>query len=201
MRKIIVIIALFTAVMAKAQTKESQRTVSASGSTLIERVTTNYRIKVTLNMDQLYYSDPQCRSLEEFKEKYFTALKEHGFNPSTFEEKKMEFLSLGYQKEGTVLQFESSSKEEVEKLLSVKMTGVTLQYQFKSVIDLDKKDTLLKLALADAKSNATKLCKLTGSSLGEIISISENSPKSDIWNSYHNGYEEFLSVHVIFEMK
>lgn len=200
MKKLIVLVTLFVTIMVQAQEKESPRTVSTSGIAPIERVTTNYRIRTTLNMEQLYYTDPQCRSLEEFKEKYFSALKEQGFDPSVFVEKKMDFLALGYQKEGTVLQFESSSLEKVEKLLNVKMNGVTLQYQFKSVLDPEKKETLLKQALADAKSNALKLCAIAGTSLGKIISISENAPKADIWNSYYNDHEEFLSLHVIYEM-
>lgn len=201
MKRLIFITSLFFAFMVKAQTKDSRKTVSASGNALIERVTTNYKVKATLNMEQLYYSDPQCRSLEEFKEKYFASLKEQGFDPGSFEEKKMEFLALGYQKEGTVLQYESASKEEVEKLLSVKMTGVTVQYQFKSILDPAKKDILLKKALANAKSNAMKLCEISGTTLGDVISISESSPKTNMWNSYYNDYEEFLNLHVVFEMK
>jgi hypothetical protein len=152
-------------------------------------------------MDQVYYSDPQCRSLEEFKEKYFKTLREDGFDPKAFTEQKMEFLTLGYQKEGTVLKFETTSKEMAEKLMRIKMNGVTLQYQFKAVLTAEKRNELRKKALADARANAAQLCKISGGNLGDITSISESAPRPEVWSSYYDSYEELLSLSVSFQLK
>ncbi|MGB3152111.1 MAG: hypothetical protein WBB27_15760, partial [Maribacter sp.] len=62
---------------------------------------------------------------------------------------------------------------------------------FKSILDPAKKDILRKKELANAKSNAMKLCKISGTTLGDIVSISESSPKTNMWNRYYNDYEEF----------
>jgi len=198
MKKVISILLLCIGIMTNAQEK---RTVTASGSALIKRETTDYRIKATLNMDQVYYSDPQCKSLEEFKEKYFTTLRENGFDPKAFQESKMEFLTLGYQKEGTILKFETTSKEMAETLMGVRMNGITLQYQFKSVLTPDKRNELRKKALEDAKVNAEQLCKISGGTLGAITSISESAPRPELWNSYYDSYEELLTLNVSFQLK
>ena len=198
MKKVVSILILLIGIMTNAQ---ENRTVSATGSAIIKRETTEYRIKATLNMDQVYYSDPQCRSLEEFKEKYFKTLREDGFDPKVFTEQKMEFLTLGYQKEGTVLKFETTSKEMAEKLMRIKMNGVTLQYQFKAVLTAEKRNELRKKALADARANAAQLCKISGGTLGDITSISESAPRPEVWSSYYDSYEELLSLSVSFQLK
>ena len=198
MKKVVSILILLIGIMTNAQ---ENRTVSATGSAIIKRETTEYRIKATLNMDQVYYSDPQCRSLEEFKEKYFKTLREDGFDPKAFTEQKMEFLTLGYHKEGTVLKFETTSKEMAEKLMRIKMNGVTLQYQFKAVLTAEKRNELRKKALADARANAAQLCKISGGTLGDITSISESAPRPEVWSSYYDSYEELLSLSVSFQLK
>lgn len=200
MKKLATTVLLFIAIIANAQQQESPRTANVTGSAVIERETTEYRIKVTLNMDQVYYSDPQCKTLEEFKDKYYTALTKEGFDPSTFVEKKMEFMTLGYQKEGTILQFDSSSKELAEKLMKVRMNGISFQFSTKNTLTSKMRDLLRKEALADARANAEQLCKIAGTSLGEIVYISENTPRTDIWKSYYDSYEEFLSITVSYKM-
>jgi hypothetical protein len=197
MKKVIAILILFIGIMTNAQEK---RTVTSTGSAIIKRETTHYRIKATLNMDQAYYSDPQCKSLEEFKEKYFNALRENGFDPKAFEESKMEFLTLGYQKEGTILKFETTSKEMAEILMSVRMNGITLQYQFKSVLSPEKRNELRTKALADARANAEQLCEISGGTLGAIMNISESAPRPELWSSYYDSYEELLTLSVSFQL-
>lgn len=198
MKKLIFISILLIGMLSNAQ---ENRTVSATGSAVINRETTEYRIKATLNMDQVYYSDPQCKSLEEFKEKYFKTLREEGFNPDDFEESKMEFLTMGYQKEGTVLKFKTADNALAEKLLTLKMNGVTMQYQFKAVLTAEKRNELRKKALADARANAVQLCKISGGTLGDITSISESAPRPEVWSSYYDSYEELLSLSISFELK
>lgn len=186
---------------AKAQQKEQQQnTVSVSGRTLVERTVTNYKAKISLNMEQLYYSDPTCKSLDDLKEKYFKELKIHGLDPLELTEKKMEFLAYGYQREGTVLELETPSEDKIKKLAKVKMTGVSVQYQFKSEIKPNQRTKILEESLANAKENAQRVCKIANKKLGVIISISDSSIQHSTWNSYHNGYEEYATIYVTYEM-
>ncbi|WP_047246643.1 SIMPL domain-containing protein [Maribacter thermophilus] len=201
MKKFIILCAVIGATAVNAQNKDLQKTVSVTGMAQVERNVSTHKVKATLNMDQLYYSDPQIKSLQEFKDKYFEALKKVGIDPENFVEKEMEFLTSGYQKEGTVLEFETSSEDIAKKLLSVKMNGVVHQYLFKTTIDQKTMDSLLKTALADAKAKALKLCELTGQSLGDIVSISENLPLTDVWTSYYNDSGDYLTLSVTYGTK
>ncbi|MFS4466510.1 SIMPL domain-containing protein [Maribacter sp. 2210JD10-5] len=201
MKKIIMILAFMAFAGVKAQMNNNQKTVSVSGKALVERVITNYKVKATLSMDQIYYADYKCKDLAELKAKYFDALKEQGVDVSKFKEKKMEFFSLGYQKEGTILIYETSDKEIVKTLLSTKMNGVQLSYQSRATLSQDKIEALLTDALTDAKANAAKVCKVAGKSVGEIVSIVQDIPSEHIWNNYYNDYEEFLTVSVAYELK
>lgn len=201
MKKFIILCAVIGATAVNAQNKDLQKTISVMGRAPVQRNVTAHKVKATLNMDQLYYSDPQIKSLQEFKDKYFEALRKAGIDPGKFVEKDMEFLTSGYQKEGTVLVFETSSEDTVKKLLAVKMNGVTLQYLFKTTIDQKTMDSLLKTALADATAKAQKLCDLTGQSLGEIISISQNLPLTEVWTGYYNDSDDYLSVSVTYGTK
>lgn len=199
MKKLGLIIMLLCSFWARAQHKEMQKnTVSVSGRALVERTITSYKAKISLNMEQLYYSDPTCKSLEELKEKYFKELKIQGISPTELKEKKMEFLAYGYQREGTVLELVTSNKETITKLAKVKMTGVTVQYQFKSIIEPDQRTTVLKEALANAKENAQRVCKVANLKLSDIISITDSSIQHSTWNSYHNGYEEYATIYVTY---
>ncbi|MFD0796123.1 SIMPL domain-containing protein [Maribacter chungangensis] len=201
MKKTMTLIVLFAAIIGNAQTKETQRTTTVMGSATLEREVTAYKIKVTLNMDQVYYADPQCKTLEEFKDKYYAALTREGFDPSQLVEKKMEFMTLGYQKEGTILQLETTSKEMAEKLMKVRLNGVSLQFNTKNTLTAAKRSLARKEALEDARTHAEELCKIAGKSLGEIVYISENTPVTGIWKSYYDSYEEYFSITVGYQMK
>jgi uncharacterized protein YggE len=201
MKKIGIILVLLCSFWSTAQQREiKNNTVSVSGRAIVEKTVTRYKAKVSLNMEQLYYSDPTCKSLEDLKEKYFKELKLNGIDSTEFIEKKMEFLAYGYQREGTVLVLETSSKDKIEKLAKVKMTGVTVQYQLKSEITPERHTVLINNSLADARENAERICKIAGKKLGQIVSISDSSIKYSTWNSYHSGYEEYTTIYVTYEM-
>ena len=202
MKKLGLILVLLCSFWSTAQQRDiKNNTISVSGRALVERTITFYRAKVSLNMEQLYYADPTCKSLDDLKEKYFKELKVHGIDSSEFTEKKMEFLAYGYQREGTVLVLETSSQDKIEKLAKIKMTGITVQYQVKSEIKPEQRTVLLKNSLANARENAERVCKVGGKNLGEIISISDSSTQYSTWNSYHSNYEEYSTIYVTYEMK
>lgn len=151
-------------------------------------------------MEQLYYSDPSIKALDELKSKYFNEVKTQGINPTSFKENKMEFLTYGYQRDGTVLELETSSDEEITKLANIKMTGITVQYQFKAEVNPEQRAKIIAKAIANAKDNATRVCKVANKKLGEIISISDSSVQDSTWNSYSSTYEEYATIYVTYEM-
>ncbi|MFD2585362.1 SIMPL domain-containing protein [Croceitalea marina] len=202
MKKIGLFIVLLCSFWCTAQLQSAEKnTVSVSGRTPVERTTALYRARVSLNMEQLYYSDPTCKSLDELKDKYFKELKIHGLDSNEFTEKQMDFLAYGYQRDGTILELETDSEEKIKSLAKVKMTGVSVQYQFKGVITKEKKEALLETALENAKQNAAGVCKVAGKKLGDIVSISDTNTQMELWNSYGNTYQEYITIYVTYKME
>lgn len=203
MKKIVpFIILVFLCIFSiKAQTNLKERTVSVSGTAPLEKTISNYRIKATLSMDQVYYADTRMENLEQLKKQYFNALKEQGIDITKFEEKEMEYFSLGYQRDGTVLYYETNSKEIAMKLVKTNLQGVQLQFQVKQFVTPEKNKEALENALKDAMANAALLCKAINTSVGDIISISSNLYKNEDWVSYYTDYQEQFSVSVVYQMK
>ena len=201
MKKLIIATFLLCSFLGKAQEKEvKENTVTVSGRTLVERTITLYKAKITLNMEQLYYSDPSTKTLDNLKKKYFQALKENTINPEEFKEKEIEFLTYGYQGEGTIYEFETTSEIAIKNIAQTKMPGVTIQYQFKAEIKPEQHIKILEASLADARENAKRVCKVANKELGEVIAISDSALQQTTWNTYHSAYEEYNTINVTYKM-
>jgi len=202
MKKLIYILAIVLALggMSTTQAQESN-TVNVIGRAKVQRTISAYKAKMVLNMDQVYYSNPECVDLESLKDKYFSLLKEKGINPSKFTENKLAYTSYGYQKAGTTYEYETTKLDEIEILTSSKINGVQVTVQYKNVITDDQKEMLMTKALEKARYNAELLCKVTGKKVGAIKSISETALNTEIWNSYYNDQTEFVNVYVTYTME
>ena len=201
MKKLIVILAMVGVTSMAAQSKEDQKTVSVSGNAPLEKSIEKFRIKATLSMDQVYYADTRVENLDQLRKQYFNALKDEGIDVTPFTEKEIEYYALGYQRDGTVLYYETPSKETAMKLAKTNMQGVQLQFQVKQKMAPEKNRMALEAALKDAKANAELLCKSIGTTVGDIMSISSNQYQSDTWVSYYSDYEEQFSVSVVYSME
>ncbi|MEO0902335.1 MAG: hypothetical protein AAFY00_10055 [Bacteroidota bacterium] len=203
MKKLLYIFSMLCVLGMTAQENEdASKTITVNGHVEVPREIKGYRIKATLSMDQVYYSEPTITSLQQLKSKYFKALQEAGFDASKFSENTQEFLALGYQKEGTILEYETASKEELELLSKVRMTGITLGYQFKSVLDSKLRKELLEKVFENAKENASEICKTIGSTPGEVVKIVGDHPKTETWVSYlGNNYPEYWTLSVTYKME
>nr|WP_298996787.1 hypothetical protein [uncultured Allomuricauda sp.] len=203
MKKLLYIFSMLCVFSIAAQDDEGlSKTITVNGHVEVPREIKGYRIKATLSMDQVYYSEPTITSLEQLKNKYFKALQEAGFDSSKFSENTQEFLALGYQKEGTILEYETTSKEELRLLSKVKMTGITLAYQFKSVLNPSLREGLLDTVLENAKDNAYRICKAVGTKPGDIVKIIGDHPKAETWVTYlGNSYPEYWTLSVTYRME
>ncbi|UII76527.1 SIMPL domain-containing protein [Flagellimonas sp. HMM57] len=201
MKKIILIIMVLTTMIMRSQNSTDHRnTVSVSGKALVENSSKTYKAKIVLNMGQVRYSNPDCKTLKELKEKFFDKLKANGFEPSSFKEDMMGFIAYGYQNDGTVFDFESSDFEKIMALTKVRMIGASTTVEFKSSVSETEHKSLLKKAVEDAKKNATLVCGVINKKLGGVVSISENFTNNGIWYSYYNGNKDYLTVQVVYEI-
>ncbi len=203
MKKLFYFFVMLGTAGAMAQEAEAtSRQITVNGNVEVKREIQAYRVQAVLSMDQVYYSDPTVTSFTALKNKYFQAVRDAGFDPEQFSEHPNEFLALGYQKEGTVLKYETDSAKELELLSKVRMTGITLSYEFKTVLEAERQKELLQSVLADAKQNATQICKEINARPGAIIAISGHTPKEETWISYlGNNYPEYWTLSVTYRLE
>jgi len=151
-------------------------------------------------MDQLYYADSRIENLTQLKKQYFGLLAEKGVDTATFIEKEIEYFSLGYQREGTILYYETTSEDIAMKLAKTNFQGVTIQFQVKQNVSPENNQKALEIALADAKKNAQLLCSKIGNHLGEIMTIRSSQHNNNTWISYYSDYDEQFTVNITYSM-
>ncbi len=201
MKKLIIAVLLLIAANTFAQEKTSSKnTISVSSNVKFKKEVKGYRVKLILGLDQMGYGNNECNSLEELKKKYFDKLKEKGIDPAQLEEKKIEYLSMYYQREGTVYYYEAATEEEVTKILSTKVNGVTSNgLEYKVEIDNDVYDSLIEKAIHQAKDKANRIAKKVNKKVGEIAMISDNTYGHDDW-VYYSPKDEYIRINVVFEL-
>lgn len=201
MKKLIIAVILLIAANTFAQENTSTKnTISVTGNVKYKKEIKAYRVKLIMGLDQMGYGNNECKTLDELKEKYFGKLKEKGIDPNKLEEKKVEYLSMHYQREGTVYYYETTTEEEVSKLLSVRMLGVTSNgLEYKMELDDAVYDTLIEKALSQAEDKAKRIAKKANKKVGKIAMISDNSYGHDDW-VYYSPKDEYLRLLVVFEL-
>ncbi|AWX44617.1 hypothetical protein HME9304_01620 [Flagellimonas maritima] len=132
--------------------------------------------KGSVTLSSAYSSLPsETFTLSQMKEKYDAALKSNGISLAQLKEDKFAYESLGYDKEGTIYEFETSTLEDFRKFMKSKSFGVQ-RLQFDQVITLDEEEiaSLSKKAFENAKKKAEAMTKNIELDLGKVISIDDN---------------------------
>jgi len=201
MKKFIFILFLTGTVALQGQTIVSKQTVSVTGNAMVKRALKGYKAKITLSLDEAYYAYPECTSIEELTSKYFSKLKDEGFNSGLLEASKFQFSTYGIQKGSTTFLLETTSLSDIEKLARVKMNGINAQYSAKYTLSQKAEEDLFKAALKNAEQRAMMISEASGKKLGDIISISEFIPAAILWKTYHQDFEEYAKVSVVYELR
>lgn len=179
---------------------QSKKVLEVEGSAKFERVTSKYRAKISIGLDFVYYPDNFEGTFEDLRRNYFQELTAKGIDPTKFEERKMEYLNLGYQKKGTLLIYETPSKDDILKFLETKMQGVSAIFEQEVIIE----DSTYKKALAEAYKNAQEkaviMSEITGKKLGDIITVSGDNIIKSAWIS-HGKYDEFIYVKLVYQIQ
>ncbi|MDY7394291.1 SIMPL domain-containing protein [Aureibaculum sp. 2210JD6-5] len=201
MRKLIIAVLLLIAANTFAQGNSSTKnTISVSSSVKFKKEVKAYKVKLIMGLDQMGYGNTECNTLDELKEKYFDKLKEKGIDPNKLKEQKIEYLSMYYQREGTVYYYEATTEEEVQKVLSARVNGVTnngLEYRME--LDDALYDNLIEKALEQAEDKANRIAKKANRKVGKIAMISDNSYTYEDW-VYYSPKDEYLRINVVFEL-
>ncbi|MGI9544434.1 MAG: SIMPL domain-containing protein [Cyclobacteriaceae bacterium] len=203
MKYLFIVAIIFSNLLVQAQNSNPmENVIEVISSIKIKKSVSRYRTRITLSLDQLYYTDSDCKTIEELTEKYFDKLKSNGIDPRKLVESKIDFLSSGYQKDGTIFDFETSSEEEIMNVLKARVPGVLPSYiEYQLTFDDSTYDEIVSQSLEAAKLKASRIAKANDQGLGRIISISDNTPTPTVWSSTHDHrYDEYFQLKVVFEM-
>lgn len=197
MKKLTFLLALLFCSLCIAQTAN---TLEVYGTANFTKEAKEYKTTIVLSMDQMYYAGTQFSNIEELKTAFLSEIKAKGVNTSKLTEKPFDYYSLGYQREGTVFEFVTNSKDEMIKVMMVKTGGATSQtVQVKADNLSDAKyNELLGIAIADAKKNADRLASKVNKKVGDIVSISEISAQQSYWT--YAMVEEMISVKIVYQL-
>ena len=201
MKKLIIAVLLLIAANTIAQEKSSTKnTISVSSNVKFKKDVKAFRVKLIMGLDQMGYGNNECKTLDELKKKYFDKLKENGIDHTKLVEKKIEYLSMYYQREGTVYYYEANTEEEVSKILNTRVNGVTSNgLEYKTEIDDAVYDNLIEKAIEQAKNKAKRIAKKANKKVGEIAIISDNTYGLEDWVHY-SPRDEYIRINVVFEL-
>ncbi|WP_299101409.1 SIMPL domain-containing protein [uncultured Winogradskyella sp.] len=202
MKQLILGMLLCLSTFAMAQENTNQRSITSYGSVVIESEEQLYKTDVTLSLENSYYAENPCTTLDELKTKYFEAIKKLGIDTSKFIQDDLAYAATGYRKGGTVFHFETTDKEEILKVTGINMTQVMPSYvQVKDVLSEKQIEELAKSALLNANKNAELLAKTAGEELDRIYSInSYDLDGSSYWRTPNSG-PSYLRLTVVYLLK
>lgn len=202
MKQFIVALLLCTSVHGIAQNPTTERTISTNGSVAIESKELLYKTDITLSLENSYYAENPCTSIEELKTKYFEAAKNLGVDISKFIQDDLAYAATGYRKGGTLLHFETKDKAEILNVTSINMAQVMPSYvQVKDIITEKQTKELVAKAIAEAQNNANILAEASGEKIDRIYSInSYNLDGDSYWRTPSSG-PSYLRLTVVYLLK
>ncbi len=174
-----------------------QNNISVNGSHKYN-FTPEYTAKMIISMANVYY-DAQTMTMSEIKSSYLDKLAKVGISSDRLKEDNMHYALMGYDKEGTVVVFNTTSLDEMQQFLSVKSIGVS---KSDTTLNAELSDEQLadysKSAFDNAKKKAEAIANKIGRKIGKAIYISDtNSSKiqeSLYYGSPTNSKEYYISV-------
>lgn len=181
--------------------QESPNTITVSG---VHQYTVEpeYTVKMIVSLNNVYY-DYERMTFDEIKSNYQEKLSKAGIDTTSLIEDELAYSLVGYEKEGTIIVYKTTSLEMVKKLLSVKSVGVT-KSDITSIVTLSNEQTAAyaKAAYDDAKNKAEAIAKKLGRSLGEVVSISDTNYKILNESLYYNAVlnSKQYGISVSFEL-
>ncbi len=208
MKKLILFIA-FIAITTMTFAQGNKSYIEVTGVVEFEKSVEKYIAKVIVSKDLIYDShadsstDTLATTIDVLTEKYLKKLTAANFDTKKLKEDRFGYLTAGFRKEGKLFVFETTSKEEYMKLLSVNFDG-TQVYNRYAVYKLtqDIATALAKKAIEKAKHKAQLVAKSTNRKIGDIITISDNNRNESKEVLYYDNVDDtgLYQVIVRFEL-
>jgi len=197
MKKILLSLALILATMNIFAQENTTNQLRVTGSHTY-KIMPEYTAKMVVSISNVYYN-AETTTQAEILAKYIEKLGKVGIEANRIKEDKLHYVLMGYDKEGTVVEFKTKSLNEMQKFLTVKSMGVSKsETMFNTKLTDEEMADFAKGAFADAKKKAEALAKKIDKKIGKAISISDSNTskinESLYYRSPINEREYFLSV-------
>ena len=155
---------------------QENTTIKVSGRAV--HVDSSPTYKVTISLSPAYSSyGSDGMDLEQLKSHYKKALESKGIGWEEIKETPYEFgfETMGYDKEGSVYEFTTTSIEKMRTFLRIKSLGLQ-RLNTVAVLEIDAKELkkLYEVALKDAKAKAIAIASALDKKIVRILTIEDN---------------------------
>lgn len=199
-KAVLSIIMVFMTIGAFAQNFQNNITVNGHHT---YSISPEYSSKMILSMNNVYY-DAQTMSLSEVKSTYLDKLAKAGISSDRLKEDPLHYALLGYEKEGLILEFKTTSLEEMQKFLGVRSIGVTRSdTTLKTELSDAQMATYTKAAFDNAKKKAQDIADKIGRKIAKAIYVSDTNSKKIAESMYYGNThaERDYYISVSFELQ
>ncbi|MBC6998590.1 SIMPL domain-containing protein [Cytophaga sp. FL35] len=197
MKKLFLSIAFTFISLLTLQAQTDTNSITVNG-TYQYSMSPEYISKMIVSLNNVYY-DAQTISISEVKSGYYDKLEKAGISSSTLKEDLFAYNLLGYEKEGTIVEFRTKSIDEMKKFLSVKSLGVSRsESSLEFELDPEQAATYAEKAFESAKKKANAIATKVGRKIGKAIMISDTNyskiQESLYYGNIKNNREYYISV-------
>lgn len=197
-----VISSLFILMCLGAFAQNMQNNITVNGHHTYS-ISPEYSSKMILSMNNVYY-DAQTMSLSEVKSTYLDKLAKAGISSDRLKEDPLHYALLGYEKEGLILEFTTSSLEEMQQFLGVKSIGVTRSdTTLKTELTDAQMATYAKAAFDDARKKAQAIADKIGRKITKAIYVNDTNSQKIAESMYYGNTsaERDYYISVSFELQ
>ncbi len=169
-RLLIAILIIMTTI--KGYSQENRNTINVSGKHIVETKPV-YHAKIMVSLNNVYY-DSQTMSLDEIKTGYINKLVKAGISKVDLIENHLHYDLLGYEKDGTIIEYKTTSIEKMQQFLKVRSIGTSkLEHTYTINFTEEEAADYAKKAFDNAKEKATKIAAKIGKKVGDVIYLSD----------------------------
>jgi uncharacterized protein YggE len=205
MKRIIFLMVVLFALPSIAQEHVNTITVTGETEKIVEE--SGYTILVALQQILVFegQGEVEVSSVEDVKKNYIDKLNEVGIDFNQFYRNTYYEFAASYSatRETQYYYFQTPNKEDVRKILNVKLAGISIADTVINGGKLTNEElaSLTKKAIDDAREKAIIVAKKMNKTIGEITAIVDNNTDEQYVQNYGTSTLQSHAVTVSFELK
>ncbi len=189
--KKLALVFVFVALATNLMAQQSKPYIEVTGIARFDKPVKKYAIGIVVSLGLVYESSDSTTTLKMLKDEYFEKLTKANFDTEKLKENKFGYLGIGFKKEGALYMFETTSKEECMKIMSVNLDGTQIYSKY-SIYELsqDRATQLAKEAIEKAKAKAVLVANSRGKKIGDILAITDTNSSKERETIYYDYTDE-----------